>query len=169
MKNQLFTIIAAIILTAIILASCVPVGSNPDEYCEAADIKITQILDIIVDPETVIEGDTATITVVIEDSLLDGFTYKWGTSTINDCSIEWPDAIVDISSPCLTYSNNTRWIAPFITGDSTVSLSIDIWHDSLEALREVTPNCPSSRYFSIFEQYNIDLQDTSTSQPSIIF
>lgn len=63
-----------IYLTLLVLIAGCSLYSSPED-----DITVTKILDVRILPnDTVQAGDSITFVCVVEDSLYDGFEYKWG-------------------------------------------------------------------------------------------
>jgi hypothetical protein len=91
MRNALC--LAAALLLAAALYGCG--SSGPDPY-------VTEILDVRVEPNPVVVGDTATFTCVIADSTEPGFTYSW--------FLEGTGGAINTDISKLT------WIAPKDTG-----------------------------------------------------
>lgn len=74
-------------------------GTNPgDDQPEFQ----TEILAVLVEPDPVVAGDTATFTCIIRDSLDTGFRFRW---------------FLEGSSPVTTNTNQLHWKAPVEPGD----------------------------------------------------
>ena len=133
MKNQLYTIATAVLFTvATLSAGCVvPTGTNPEPRCPSVSRPVTRILDIIVTPETVVEGDTAFIKVVVEDSLLEGLQYAWGFQSTTACSAEWIGGYLSEHGICISDTNIVGWIAPDVSTDTSFIERVEVFHFEL--------------------------------------
>lgn len=91
-----FPLLAAGLITALLFSGCESFGG--DEYRP----KVTDILDVPVEPNPVAVGDTAVFTCIVEDSLDESLSFYWD--------------LAGLSPTFTTDTNQYRWAAPSDTG-----------------------------------------------------
>jgi hypothetical protein len=82
------------LLTVLTGIGCESFTSEPPD----PPMRQTEILEVRVEPNPVAVGDTATFTVIIEDSLDQSFEFRWSLSGVSGITV--------------TDSNQVRWKAP---------------------------------------------------------
>ena len=98
--------IFALLLTVLAGAGCDSFTSEPPD----PPLRQTEILEVRVEPHPVAVGDTATFTVIIEDSLDASFRFTW--------DLEGQDLIE-------TEENTLQWIADVDPGEYTAVIMAD--------------------------------------------
>lgn len=86
-----------------------------DSGGDPIEAKQTTILDVIVEPDTVAPGDTATFTCVIEDSLDERFRFRWADID-NGNMLDGKREETEYTITYITEDKSTRWIAPDSVG-----------------------------------------------------
>ena len=125
-KIQILRPLWASFLILILIQACdFPIDTGGDQIRPPQ----TEILKVVVLPDTVVPGDTAKFACIIKDSLDKKFKFYWQSiyngQFINEDEYHKPD------NSYITYSNSIEWIAPSYKGNVIIQVTVDNGSDSL--------------------------------------
>lgn len=110
MRRQLLSTINALLATILIVVLLHACGFPADSGGDQERPPQTRIIDVLVQPDTVAPGDTASFTCIIEDSLDKRFKFYW----VIDSGLALNGEITDSDYPSRyrTDNNSMKWESP---------------------------------------------------------